>query len=644
MICFMQHMKRNIIILTIISICQSIDPTIICASDLARNGDEFLVGGNIPGDQSNQNLAMNKLGGFITWNDHHADNDGLGISLLRLDENASSIFEPITVNETTSGDQLDAQIVLLSDLDLTAVVVWESNGDIYARFISAEGVFATGELLVNETTDNTQNRPVVASLGNGNVVFAWSSLDQDGSHYGVFARVFSAKGKPLTGEIGLSQETDHNQKSLSISSSGDGGFYAVWVSEQLAGISDSVRRNGRIDFFSGGRQFDVVLKGRHFDAAGNASSDESALSSSDSISSNPHVINSDDGSLGLFYSSKPKGKITDNNWDVYYQAIDARSGSPKGEPTLVNSIAYGDQFAPRACATEGGFFVTWTSLGHDGDSSGIYGKSVKNGVPVSKDLLINTTTSGRQFLGNVASVDDENLVVTWSGFSSTSKSLEVFGQRFKPLAGRAIPSHVYGFGAGFDSVNVVWPDAHDESVSGYRITYGAGNSFIDTEATSLTISDLKPGQVYNISLSNIYADGTVSADSVSASTQTWGIDANEDGLPDSWQASHFGIETSAWKGADGDSDGDGATNLEELLAGTDPSNPADSLTIAMYDVNDQSWLSWTTIEGGIYQLQQTSSLNEWQNIGAPRFGADSHDAVQIQNNTDLSIYRIVRLK
>jgi hypothetical protein len=263
---------------------------------------------------------------------------------------------------------------------------------------------------------------------------------------------------------------------------------------------------------------------------------------------------------------------------------------------------------------------------------------------VSKDVLINTTTSGRQFLGNVASVDDENLVVTWSGFSSTSKSLEVFGQRFKPLSGRATPSHLYGFGAGFDSVNVVWPDAHDESVSGYRITYGPGNSFIDTQTTSLTISNLEPGQVYNISLSNIYADGTVSADSVSASTQTWGIDANGDGLPDSWQSSHFGIGISAWKGADSDSDGDGATNLEELLAGTDPSNPADSLTIAMYDVNDQSWLSWTTIEGGIYQLQQTSSLNEWHNIGAPRFGADSNDAVQIQNNTDLSIYRIVRLK
>ena len=86
------------------------------------------------------------------------------------------------------------------------------------------------------------------------------------------------------------------------------------------------------------------------------------------------------------------------------------------------------------------------------------------------------------------------------------------------------------------------------------------------------------------------------------------------------------------------------TELDRLLAGTDPSNPADSLTIAMYEVNNQSWLSWTTIEGGIYQLQQTSSLNEWQNVGAPRFGADSHDAVQIQNDTDLSIYRIVRLK
>ena len=54
----MQHMKRNIIILTIISICHCIDSTNICASDLARNGDEFLIGGNIPGETRVLSIAI----------------------------------------------------------------------------------------------------------------------------------------------------------------------------------------------------------------------------------------------------------------------------------------------------------------------------------------------------------------------------------------------------------------------------------------------------------------------------------------------------------------------------------------------------------------------------------------------------------
>jgi hypothetical protein len=51
-------------------------------------------------------------------------------------------------------------------------------------------------------------------------------------------------------------------------------------------------------------------------------------------------------------------------------------------------------------------------------------------------------------------------------------------------------------------------------------------------------------------------------------------DIDDDGLPDSWEMEHF--YTLAYEGED-DYDGDGATNREEMVAGTDPSNPEDHL-------------------------------------------------------------------
>ncbi|MCI0636593.1 MAG: hypothetical protein L0206_22135, partial [Actinobacteria bacterium] len=49
-------------------------------------------------------------------------------------------------------------------------------------------------------------------------------------------------------------------------------------------------------------------------------------------------------------------------------------------------------------------------------------------------------------------------------------------------------------------------------------------------------------------------------------------DADGDGLPDTWESTHFGNTTS--QNGTGDPDSDGATNLEEFQAGTDPMDPA----------------------------------------------------------------------
>jgi hypothetical protein len=52
------------------------------------------------------------------------------------------------------------------------------------------------------------------------------------------------------------------------------------------------------------------------------------------------------------------------------------------------------------------------------------------------------------------------------------------------------------------------------------------------------------------------------------------IDSNGNGLPDSWEVAHFG---SLRQTATGDFDGDGVSNLQEFLDGTDPSDSASAL-------------------------------------------------------------------
>ena len=63
-------------------------------------------------------------------------------------------------------------------------------------------------------------------------------------------------------------------------------------------------------------------------------------------------------------------------------------------------------------------------------------------------------------------------------------------------------------------------------------------------------------------------------------------DGDGDGLPDAWELTYFGT---LGDGPGGDPDGDGVTNLQEYLAGTDPNDPTSKLAITDY----------TTTPGGI---------------------------------------------
>ena len=87
-------------------------------------------------------------------------------------------------------------------------------------------------------------------------------------------------------------------------------------------------------------------------------------------------------------------------------------------------------------------------------------------------------------------------------------------------------------------------------------------------------------------------------------------DQDGDGLPDWWETLHFGGPTNAVPSAD--SDEDGASDGDEMAAGTDPWDPASFLALAGFQptaAGDGIVLSWDSVTGRYYRVDCALSLS-----------------------------------
>lgn len=86
------------------------------------------------------------------------------------------------------------------------------------------------------------------------------------------------------------------------------------------------------------------------------------------------------------------------------------------------------------------------------------------------------------------------------------------------------------------------------------------------------------------------------------------VDADGNGLPDWWEQYYFGHLTGTDPGAD--PDGDGASNLAEWLAGTDPTNSTSALrlTARAGEGTNSPVLEWPSAPGRFYRLLRSTNL------------------------------------
>jgi hypothetical protein len=94
-----------------------------------------------------------------------------------------------------------------------------------------------------------------------------------------------------------------------------------------------------------------------------------------------------------------------------------------------------------------------------------------------------------------------------------------------------------------------------------------------------------------------------------------GPDGDSDGIPDSFEAL-YGLDASK-DDASLDPDGDGSSNYEEYLAGTDPTDRTSNFAFTLLQqVGEDFRLTWNTVVGKIYYVQTSETLkpDSWQTV------------------------------
>ena len=593
-------------------------------------GTEYDLTGKLVGDQVAARLAMGSKGGYLVWQDNATDEFGLGISALRIDVAGNSVGAPVRINSLLKGNQEQPRVGVLANGG--TIFAWEGGASgfhrVNYRVANAEGLFLGEDRFVTGPESGEQVEPAIAALKNGGSVLAWTDYLEDGSVKGISARIIGANGQAQTDAFRLNKFTLGNQHKAQVVAMPGSRFAAVWVSDQQQDA----------------KSIDVVL--RVFSSTGHALTEETIVTPV-GVSTNPTLNISGESLVVAWEQLDLEKKI--NRWDIGARSFDFNL-KPLSEPVLANLHRKGDQFAPQLQGGPQGAMLVWTSLGQDKSREAVMGRFINaSGRLVEGEVSVNTTQALAQMQPTLTLSTNGEFLVAWSTPNLGDTGFDVVGQRYASKeAIDLLPaiSEVFANPISETELLVSWPAVKGLDVNHYEVYFDGLTTpklFADNH---VVWSGLRPGSEYSFRVAYQLSDGRHSELSALAFSKTWGRDYNSDGLPDDWQKEYFGKTVTNWPEASADSDADGATNVEEFTAGTDPSNRSDSLTVSLAKLERGQRLEWNARPGALYQLQHTAALGSgsWANVGEPVLALDGRAGITLESVENMKFYRIKKIR
>lgn len=332
---------------------------------------------------------------------------------------ASPLGAEFRVNQTVADHQQTWNVSpqgIICDPVGNFIVTWSSkdqDGDdygVYARRYNAAGVAQGNEFRVNTHTTGKQWFSTLAVDADGDFLVVWASQNQDGSSYGVYGQRYSAAGVAQGSEFRVNSLTTAYQSVPAAAMNANGDFVVAWSSANPTGAGPGIYA-------------------RRFDAAGNPLGGDFKVSSySTGIEDHASVAMDAAGNFIITWSSLgPEG----GDFGVYGRRYNS-TGVAQGNEFLINAYTTHNQtFARVAVDGNGDFAIAWMSYGQDGAGYGIYARRyAANGTPLASEFRVNTTTTNYQRYPNIALDAAGDFVVTWMSYAQDGSGYGIYAQRY----------------------------------------------------------------------------------------------------------------------------------------------------------------------------------------------------------------------
>ena len=179
------------------------------------------------------------------------------VYVRRFSPKGDPLGPEMRVNTYRAGDQFDSQVA--ASLDGQFLVAWQSKDEdgsddgIYARLYSQHGWPMTPEFRVNDVTLSAQRYPQVIADRSGNYFVGWDSFHPTSEliGYEVKGKLYRHDLTPIGGEFHLNQGRLYNQMLIQAAFAQDGALFALWNSE-------SPRQTNGEQFVPVARRFAVI--------------------------------------------------------------------------------------------------------------------------------------------------------------------------------------------------------------------------------------------------------------------------------------------------------------------------------------------------------------------------------------------------
>jgi hypothetical protein len=346
--------------------------------------------------QSDPHVAIDGDGDImVVWT---GQGTGLDVFARNVDNTGAFVGDPFVVNNTTAGDQSNADVAM--DLDGDAVVVWEGDGNldfgIYSRrFSAARGIAPTESRVDDPPTDPdvtiTPSDPTVAMDDDGDTVVAWKDerteyvtkrecYTYDGQRYcydysydefqsaNIVAKRFTtaraARGAVPTVLVATETHEEMPFGDVDVAMDGDGDFFVGWLKNQY-----EIKRTRYCEYGECYTYEELIFKGTKFFGRRFTATTARARETATELASTDATRAITSGSVALARDGRLVAAWINDAYDSDEPPrVEARrfntANQPLGAVVAVNTNATGAAESVAAGADAGGnFLVGWQGDG-----------------------------------------------------------------------------------------------------------------------------------------------------------------------------------------------------------------------------------------------------------------------------------------